>query len=345
MANKLKDLFADEEEKYAEKISFENYDSYKAFGETLKEVMSTGQVKKVNGVKSIQTSLLDGENKYPIKTVENVSEVFVGPYHESISFPIEIDGKTDSINLIKMQLEDHLEIRSQNKSVVSMQLLMFEGQHKMQFTYNIHLENAVSMEMLIMEYKRTLAFVNVLFIKEKNIPERDEMIDFFEKSIRRFEKLVELENVLNIKILPESIKNEHDTDYLTEKLYLMLVKKKKIRSNDRLNFVEKVQISDGEVGKEIFAAYINKIDCELYEQKFTIYTVNCIFNAIISKIEEDDNGERKVYFTDTDVKPMYRAYAGLLSEQEAEKEQKNIMSKIQEYKDAKKINEYWSELL
>lgn len=345
MANKLKDLFSDEEEKYAEKISFEDYDSYKAFGETLKEVMSTGQVKKVNGVKSIQTSLLDGENKYPIKTVENVSEVFVGPCRESISFPIEIDGKTDSINLIKMQLEDHLEIRSQNKAVVFMQLLMFAGQHKIQFTYNTHFENAVSMEMLIMEYKRTLAFVNVLFIKEKNIPERDEMIDFFEKSIRRFEKLVELEKVLNIKVLPESIKNEHDTEYLTEKLYLMLVKKKKIRSNDRLNFVDKVQISDGEVGKEIFAAYINKIDCELYEQKFTIYTVNCIFNAIISKIEEDDNGERKVYFTDTDVKPMYRAYAGFLSETEAEKEQKNILPQIQEYKDAKKINEYWSELL
>ncbi len=168
------------------------------------------------------------------------------------------------------------------------------------------------------------------------------MITFLSKSIRYFQRLHDLEVTLNINISPTKMKTEKDNDFLIEKLYLMLVKGEKIRSNNRLNFI-KADIFDGElgeVGQEIMTTYIDKIEYELLGEKITVFLVNSIFNAIISKIEDNKNEGKKIYFSDTDTKPMYRVYSGFLSEEEAIHEQYNIRFNIQEYKDAKKIDEH-----
>ena len=170
------------------------------------------------------------------------------------------------------------------------------------------------------------------------------MITFFSRSICYLEWVHELESLLQTDIAPSELKNEEDKDLVIEKLYLLLVKQKKIRSNDRLNFI-KADIFRGNIGQEVFTAYISKIEYNFFGKTILVYFVNSIFNAIVSEIEDLKDGSKKVYFSDTDVKPMYRVYAGFLSEQDAIEEQNTIMDKIQTYKNAKKIDEYLKMLI
>ena len=73
--------------------------------------------------------------------------------------------------------------------------------------------------------------------------------------------------------------------------------------------------------------------------------MNSIFNAIVSEIDDVEDKSKKVYFPDTDVKPMYRVYSGFLPQEAAIEGQNNIRIKIQEYKQAKKIDEYLKMLI
>ena len=65
---------------------------------------------------------------------------------------------------------------------------------------------------------------------------------------------------------------------------------------------------------------------------------------LVSKIEDVQDKLKQVYFSDTDDRPMYRAYSGFLSEEEAIEEQNSIRIKIREYREAKKIDECLKEL-
>ena len=345
MANKLKELFEGEkEEKIYGTIRFEDLESCKKFKDILDKSFSDGKIEKVKGAKSIEFGLMDGENYYPIETSEMIKDLYVGPSVEYIDFPLQIEGRKDTIQFIKIQQKGYCEIQTRNKAVVDIIAQIFMDQQKIKFTYKTHIENAVDLNSLIWEYKKALAFVNRLFIKEENIPEREELVSSFERAIRYFKRLRELEKVLNIHISPSAITREQDEDYLVEKLYFLLVKGEKIRSNGRLNFIDKVEISNMKEGEEIFGTYIGITDCILFENKFRIYTVNCIFNAIISKIEETNDG-RKVYFKDTDFKPMYHSYSGFLSKEKAESELKEILSKKREYETAKGFTDYLAEFV
>lgn len=97
--------------------------------------------------------------------------------------------------------------------------------------------------------------------------------------------------------------------------------------------------------QEVFTAYTDKIGYNIFGQTITIYIMNSIFNAIVSEIDDVEDKSKKVYFPDTDAKPMYRGYSGFLPQEAAIEEQNNIRIKIQEYKQAKKIDEYLKMLI
>lgn len=97
--------------------------------------------------------------------------------------------------------------------------------------------------------------------------------------------------------------------------------------------------------QEVFTAYTDKIGYNIFGQTITIYIINSIFNAIVSEIDDVEDKSKKVYFPDTDVKPMYRGYSGFLPQEAAIEDQNNIRIKIQEYKQAKKIDEYLKMLI
>lgn len=72
--------------------------------------------------------------------------------------------------------------------------------------------------------------------------------------------------------------------------------------------------------------------------------VNSIFNAIAEEVMEDENGNKKLLFSDTDSNPMYQVYSGYLDKNEVKKEEEKVINKINEYKEAKTIGEYLEQL-
>lgn len=92
--------------------------------------------------------------------------------------------------------------------------------------------------------------------------------------------------------------------------------------------------------QEVFTAYTDKIEYNIFGQTITVYIMNSIFNAIVSEIDDVEDKSKKVYFPDTDAKPIHRAYSGFLPQETAIEERNNNRIKIQEYKQAKKIDEY-----
>ena len=89
---------------------------------------------------------------------------------------------------------------------------------------------------------------------------------------------------------------------------------------------------------------INEQNIDLFGNVITFYMVSSIFNAIAEDIKKDENGKKKLLFSDTDSNPMYRVYSGFLNKKEAEKEEKRVINKIEEYKEAKTLEEYLEQL-
>ena len=344
MSNKLKQLFSEEGEKYTETITFNDFESYKAFGEALEKVYSTGQSQIIEGVKSIQSSLVDGDSKYPIDSEYSIIQVVIGLCADLIHWPVQVDNHTVNIEFYKKNSKNFIELTSVKKDIFDITITVYIKENKTVFKYNLYPEKAKNIIELIREYKTVKALIMSLFKNRTDIPEYKDMVSFFSHSICYLERLHELEQVLKINILPSETENEEDKDLVIEKLYLLLVKQKKIRSNDRLNFI-KADVFGGNIGQEVFTAYTDKIGYNLFGQTITVYIVNSIFNAIVSEIDDVEDKSKKVYFSDTDAKPMYRVYSGFLSQKDAIEEQNNIRFKIQEYKEAKKIDEYLKDLI
>lgn len=130
---------------------------------------------------------------------------------------------------------------------------------------------------------------------------------------------------------------------LIEKLYLLLIENGKIRNNKKIKSINAVEIDKAVVGETVFAVYVSEQSIYLFENNIKIYMVNSIFNAIAEEVMEDENGNKKLLFSDTDSNPMYQVYSGYLDKNEAKKEEK-VINKINEYKEAKTIGEYLEQL-
>ena len=93
-------------------------------------------------------------------------------------------------------------------------------------------------------------------------------------------------------------------------------------------------------GVQLIATFKSKWDYELCGRKIDIYTSNFVFNAIVDRVYAEEDGNTKVYFTDTKDEPMYISAKGFLSDEEADHEMKKAFDEIDEYKNAKTIFEH-----
>ena len=158
---------------------------------------------------------------------------------------------------------------------------------------------------------------------------------------RRFQKVL---STLKIKDEKINIKEAEEKEFLIEKLYLLLIENGKIRSNQKIKSINDVEIDKAVIGEPIFVVYVNEQNIDLFGNVITFYMVSSIFNAIAEDIKKDENGKKKLLFSDTDSNPMYRVYSGFLNKKEAEKEEKRVINKIEEYKEAKTLEEYLEQL-
>lgn len=345
MGNKLKDLFAEEPDELTGIIHFANRDSFQKFVDKMDEVYVDGKPARVDGIESIQLNMNDGNNQYPIEEQKNIKHVIVYPYQEEINIPIDFGGKQEQFVFYRKIMQDKIELVTPIGAIVEVSMILDAKKENVRLIYTTYDERAKDIQELIYAYERMLALIDSLYTKDINNDEKNRMQLYFKESIAYFRRLEELATALGIYIEPRLIKEEKDREGIIPKLYLLCVKKSKIRSNDRLNSISDVSVMECEIGQEVLTSQICKEDYELFNTKVTIYTVSCIFNAIVSKIEKDEEGLMKIYFTDSDIKPMYRVYSGYLTLQEAEKESEELFDYIDQYRDAKKFLEQLEEIL
>ena len=206
--------------------------------------------------------------------------------------------------------------------------------------YNVDMEKAKNINDLLEEYERMEAIIDLFFKKDVENKELEELRRWLTVSINYFRRFQKVLSTLKIKDEKINIKEAEEKEFLIEKLYLLLIENGKIRSNQKIKSINDVEIDKAVIGEPIFVVYVN----DLFGNVITFYMVSSIFNAIAEDIKKDENGKKKLLFSDTDSNPMYRVYSGFLNKKEAEKEEKRVINKIEEYKEAKTLEEYLEQL-
>ena len=210
--------------------------------------------------------------------------------------------------------------------------------------YNVDMEKAKNINDLLEEYERMEAIIDLFFKKDVENKELEELRRWLTVSINYFRRFQKVLSTLKIKDEKINIKEAEEKEFLIEKLYLLLIENGKIRSNQKIKSINDVEIDKAVIGEPIFVVYVNEQNIDLFGNVITFYMVSSIFNAISEDIKKDENGKKKLLFSDTDSNPMYRVYSGFLNKKEAEKEEKRVINKIEEYKEAKTLEEYLEQL-
>ena len=151
----------------------------------------------------------------------------------------------------------------------------------------------------------------------------------------------ELARALNIELTPTELIEEDNSGYLLEKFYLLLVKKRIIRVDEKFDNIIVDDTQDFRVGQELFATCIQEGDLEMFGTSRSIYVVNCFFGARIKDINSN-NGQKIVFFEDSEKRPRYISRTAFLSREEAKNEIECInerRERMEEYLNA----EHWVE--
>ena len=207
--------------------------------------------------------------------------------------------------------------------------------------YNVDMEKAKNINDLLEEYERMEAIIDLFFKNDVENKELEELRRWLTVSINYFRRFQKVLSTLKIKDEKINIKEAEEKEFLIEKLYLLLIENGKIRSNQKIKSINDVEIDKAVIGEPIFVVYVNEQNIDLFGNVITFYMVSSIFNAIAEDIKKDENGKKKLLFSDTDSNPMYRVYSGFLNKKEAEK---RVINKIEEYKEAKTLEEYLEQL-
>ena len=343
MSNKLRDIFSDEEQYHTVKMHFKDISSSKEFLKKFNDMWESGEAVSIEGIEKISETMKSSTSEFPL--VENlvISEVVMSPLQEEIIIPLEVNEYIGQIKLYRTTLKEKYVIHSEREAAVKFYIEVNPNSGKIVFKQSLQLQNAKNVEELVNQFKQAEAFIQLLFQKDKEIIERDDMINLFSKGQHYFKHLLELEKVIGIQFKTEMIEKDEKSILLAEELYLMLIKKEKIRRNRSLNSLSNVSIKEEITGKEILLTLDSEKSYELYGERIKIYEVSCFFNMIVSKIEnnkDDKENSKKIFFTESDSKPAYSVYSGFFTEKDAIEEKQKLSEKIEEYRNAKSIDEY-----
>ncbi len=340
MGNRLKRML-EEDNSVNLSVKFKSSYDRDVFAKAVEEIGETGVSKDVPIPLSIEISEKNGEYIYPVGKGENFVDFRVFPGEEIIDIPILIEGKEETYLFKRSVSNDKIYLRSVKSDVVNVEIDITKDDNKMNFTYTVSPINAKTVDELIYEYKRFLVLLGTMF-KDKYLDDKIEDVKRgFSYMINYYSMSKELASVLNIELTPTKLIKEDNSGYLLEKFYLLLVKKRIIRVDDKFNNITVEDTQDFKVGQELFATYIQEGNLEIFGTSRNIFAVNCFFGAKIKDINDND-GEKIVLFEDSEKRPRYISCTAFLSREEAQNEINCInerKERMEEYLNA----EHWVE--
>ena len=176
-------------------------------------------------------------------------------------------------------------------------------------------------------------------VKEKDVK------GFNPKSIAFWEKVLKIEEYLNVNFIPPDKNVDTETQYLVEQLYQNLINEIPTRYNQRLNSVEGKWKFDNEKNKSldgsIYFEFESEINTELFGVKLHLFALTGIFNTSID-IQEINSEKQKIIFHDeSNEKKQFSSIICFKTEKELKEYKEKDHNKIVElFREAKRPYEY-----
>lgn len=365
MANKLKNIFSNEEAFLNGKINFIDPQSRKDFFDALKKAYTDDKIVKVKGIASVETSVQSGDSLYPLEEYEEITDFVVGPSVESVSFKLDTEFGEKTLNLGRYYIEDGIVLETSKKEIIYLKLIFGNevsenGAITCRFTYRLQPEMAKNVRDVAEISSTLLAFFDTIFLPQSNAKvdtnqskERSsikQLRDCFVKLNSLYKKLNFVEQELGIVFEPAKLTSDRESEMDLEELCLVLKEKKVVRLNAKLTATEyscltvNQPLENINIGSALDITFLSKITYTLWEHNVTLYAANLLTNALVKEIKKTENDETKIIYGDEDSRPMYISYRGFKTEDEAREEVKKIMNHKNVYVEARTTSDYINEI-
>lgn len=356
MSNRIKDIFSNDKFNMSANFRFKDEDAYKSFLAALDSVGEEGCTVSVDGIHSISTEIDLRGRKYPVKELTDISNLTIGPSFEPFPIPLQIGETEQSVIFWRNTAKNKTVIKTTDNSVVYFEFSLFPLENRHTINYKIQFDKAKNIKEVADSYCIAYALLEKLYDYEasqlddpddKSIISIIDVKNYFKFHMSFLKRLLTVEEDLNLSISPHLLKNisaEQQQDI--DEIYLLLIQHKKFRLNAKLTSTESTSITFNEessspvIGTEIEMAFSGTIDYDFLGQSVRLYTANLLSNAIAKEIQEQADGKIKLFYGDTDSKPMYISFSAFKTEEEASAELKTIMTHKEDYQGAPTSSSY-----
>ena len=349
MANKLRNVFNKNNRFIKGTIRFEDETASKKFGEAIDLVLKEGQSVQVDGIESIAYKIDSGVGSFPMEKFDNIKDMVIGLTPEEISLKLDIEGKKIDFPVNYFRFQNGRRIQTKNSFAFDTELEFDENTVTAEVRIKPCLDRAENVNEVLWSIKTVTALLKLFF----NMNPNKEVglvgaLDYLEGIYQIFEKLEYVERVFGNNFVPGLIDLDNIEDIMDLiEVCLLIRDKKTARGNFKMkdSIGKKFEVANDEifVGRAIAMSFIRKLDYSLWGEKIELYTANFLNNAYIRGIEELEDGQVRVIYGENEGDPMYVSYKGFVSEDEAIEESKSIMSNMDEYKNAKTVEQYIEE--
>ena len=278
-------------------------------------------------------------NNIEVKSKPEIINMYVEVNEEKQIMPFEGSRNSDTEIILK----------NVNNNIIDIEIIVQVKENNICMTgievkYNTKFENANTMDELILECKKFVALIEMLTNEEKENKSVELELNYFKDATIHFEIIRDLAKVLEIQAEPRIAVADENVDLYMEKLYLLLVKNRIIKITEKCHSISATNIKSFKIGQRFNASFIDKEEFLFLGEMKALYKVHLIIGAIIESIDETREGKKIIYLTDDKIEPMFGAYAGFLTEEEARHQMETIIRNKDMYINAKLFNEQVDEL-
>ncbi len=166
-------------------------------------------------------------------------------------------------------------------------------------------------------------------------------------SIAFWEKVLQIEKILNVQFNPPQEDVDYETLYLVETLYQNLIQKVPVRKNKKLNSVDGNWDKADEktiresIGKPLYFEFQATTHCSLFDVDFDLPCTVGIFNAKISDYSKKKGKASLLLENESEEKQMYVSSQIFLTQESLQEYlSKNVNDRITKFHNAKTAQEY-----
>ena len=332
MANKLRDIFSDDDFNINCTLRFENNEAYKNFLSALELVQKEGQVVPIEGVTSITEAIHDQTGSYPLGEHDHITHFIVGPSYELHEIEISVNGVNQKVTLQRYQTTESFILCTVPDSIVFFEFKLFKNSYKHNMTYKIQFEKATSLAEVIEAFEMAEGILARIYKSDGELSTdgKTSTVSDVRKSFRYstvfFRHLSAIEKKFDLSITPEMLNDiSNEIRYDVEELYLLVCQNKVLRLNAKLNSAEATSISmmskndSLHVGDQLKLSFLGDISFQIFDKTITLFTANLLLDAVVKEIQNTGD-DLRILYGDTDSKPMYISYMAFINKEDAEQE-------------------------